>query len=820
MRTRKRTSPRRSLLGRATFAFFTLLILGGGLFGTLWATGVIAFGAEPSREGQVAFPATAQAIPAFTKITQKHLINPETQKLHIRWVEEENVQPSMMRDLGEIIGRVTTHDISPSRILTEGNLLPKGTRPGLTAGVPPGKRAMTLDVSKIPGLESLRRGDVFDLLTSLPVRKESETASNVEYGVLLGGIKPPDTRAGQLQRQTGVKVLVRGGVMVAHTKGAEQSTEGGNALVVPVNPSRRTSEPQVNATIAVDPNEVMPITEALGLDVKIFCVAHSGHPEHPQAESFPELKLDGLVAVPATVQSVKAFSRITQADLADPVTGKLNVYYFSPDRIGEDWLTEFGELVGRVVSHDVEAGFIFSESDLMPPGTPEGLAASVPKGQVAVMVPEGRIEGLEDLQAGDRFDVLSTLPDKMATQAPPRLDWATVMGGQPIAEDAKIYEQLRTGIRNLTRDAVKLTANDDDKTAIALKPEEVTPFSQMLGRKDVTLQVVAHSGRKSKMVFQVPRSIQSDAPAFVSLPEEAESDENLRPSSDPAVEPQEVKTPVTTRPIKAFSLLTVEDFVDPATGQIRYVNFPVTEGGPDWETDITKLIDRVAARDIPGDGRRIRSNDLLPPGTRPGVVAGIPPGMVAFTLSSQKADGLGNLKVGDEFLMVASRPFRIDDFGADVRWSVNGRSAHEQTASVGGLFEQADVTVVLKRGVLLFASEPENRTVRDRARSLETQQHLGPDGNVLTTVNKVNPVVESYEVAVQDFVIALDPKDVATLSEALNTNASMHAVLQTGNPQAESDMPEINENRPLTKARFIEHIRGQERSRELWLSKH
>lgn len=826
MRARKTT--RRSWVGTLFLVVGVLLITGGGVFGSLWAAGYIQFGPqEPSREGQIAFPATAQPIPAFTRISREHLINPQTNDLHVIWLPEHLVSEKMIRDLGQLIGRVAAHDINPNAVLTESNLMPKGTRPGLTAGVPPGKRSMTLDASRVPGLESLRRGDVFDLLTALPVRDETEPDSNVEYGVLLGGIKPPDMRAGRLQRQSGVKVLVRGGVMVAHTKGKEQSTEGGAALVVPPAGNRRSQQLSVDATIAIDPQEVMPLTEALGLDVPIYCVAHSGHPDNPAEESFPELDLAGLVAVPATIRPIKAFSRITQADLADPVTGKLNVYYFSQEQIAADWLTEFDEIVGRVVATDVDAGFIFSESQLMPPGTPEGLAAAIPHDKVGLAVETGRIEGLDELKAGDRFDVLSTLPQSMASQGPPQMDWATTMGGQPPAEDEEIYQQLRTGLRIVVRDALKLIDEESgDKTVIAVGAEEVTSLSQMLGREDVALQVIARPVQKPRSPpipsDQMAKSAgaSSKRVGFVSH-EDDRLTTKLRVQALTGADAIEgkVRVPLVARPVKAFQKLAVEDFINPTTGKANEIELSQSQlHEPAWRnsiTDIKHLLDRVVAMDIAA-GYPIKSDELLPEGTRPGVVGGIPPGMVAFSLSSLKVQGLSELKVGDEFLLVAARPFRVNDLGDGVQWSLRGGNLQEQTAGIGGLFEQAQVKTILGGGRLLFASERENQTIREKSSKVETQQLLSPDGSLVTST-RTEPIVESYEVAAQNFVVALKPRDVASLSEAISTGTSIHAVLKTGNAQVSKVSPVISENQPLSNAHFIEHIRGNERKRELWL---
>ena len=67
------------------------------------------------------------------------------------------------------------HDKAPGFVFTERDFLPKGTLPGLVAGIPPGKRALTLDAGKLRGIDLLQIGDHLDLLAAVPVDRLQST---------------------------------------------------------------------------------------------------------------------------------------------------------------------------------------------------------------------------------------------------------------------------------------------------------------------------------------------------------------------------------------------------------------------------------------------------------------------------------------------------------------------------------------------------------------------------------------------------------------------------------------------------------------------
>ena len=354
------TSRRRSSIFRTIGIVFVLLfVVTGGIVASLWGLGF--FGTEISREGMLAYPALARPVPAYSAISREDLLHPETGELHVVWLQETSISESMIRDLRLVVGRVAKKDISPGIVLTEGVLFPQGTRPGLAAGIPPGKRALSVDVEKIEGLGLLRQGDDFDLFVSFPKTKDDDASKNqVEYASLIGGIKPPKSRTGSIAQRRGVHRIAQGARMVLLTRGTETSTAGQQGLVVDAQSRRKQSV--VRATIAIDPEESSILTEVLSLDDAVaYCVAHSGHPDD-QVEETEAISIEGLVPVIAASQPIDALSAISPEHLADSATGQPNVYYFPPEKVAAHWVTDVSQLAGRVVRNNVAKGMILTET--------------------------------------------------------------------------------------------------------------------------------------------------------------------------------------------------------------------------------------------------------------------------------------------------------------------------------------------------------------------------------------------------------------------------------------------------------------------------
>ncbi|HND53185.1 MAG TPA: hypothetical protein PLV92_12335, partial [Pirellulaceae bacterium] len=92
----------------------------------------------------IAVPICARPVPAYTKIVRDHLFNSKTGKFAYVYLRREDIKPGTLTSMSEILGRVLVHDKSEGYAFTERDFAPQGTREGLTAGIPLGKRAYRL----------------------------------------------------------------------------------------------------------------------------------------------------------------------------------------------------------------------------------------------------------------------------------------------------------------------------------------------------------------------------------------------------------------------------------------------------------------------------------------------------------------------------------------------------------------------------------------------------------------------------------------------------------------------------------------------------
>lgn len=131
-----------STLGTALVV--VLAIAGIGV--SLWAVGLIDLSRfrSPSRSlaGLVAIPTPAVRIPAHSRVTRDHFWDAKNQRFTFIYLQPRSVTKEMYTSLGDIIGRVLDHDKQPGYVFTESDFLPKGTREGIVACIPAGKRAV------------------------------------------------------------------------------------------------------------------------------------------------------------------------------------------------------------------------------------------------------------------------------------------------------------------------------------------------------------------------------------------------------------------------------------------------------------------------------------------------------------------------------------------------------------------------------------------------------------------------------------------------------------------------------------------------------
>jgi Flp pilus assembly protein CpaB len=278
-------------------------------FAALWLTGVINPGrwfrasSQLSRRGMVAIPVSGVPIPAYTRITRDHLWNPKAGAFALIYLRPEQVSPDIVRSQMAIIGRVMDHDKPPAYAFTEADFLPPGTKPGLVAGIPAGKRAMRVPADKITGLVGLLAGDRFDLISALPI-----DAAGAGGGALGGGLYSKQlelqARLTNWQKQATVRVIVQNGNVVQPMT-TRQVPVANNTLTSGLVIRTR---PVQEVVIAVAPAEVARLAEALAVNAEISCVPRSGRPDDPRDSTTPELSpfspFGGAVARPTTATYV------------------------------------------------------------------------------------------------------------------------------------------------------------------------------------------------------------------------------------------------------------------------------------------------------------------------------------------------------------------------------------------------------------------------------------------------------------------------------------------------------------------------------------
>ena len=248
---------------------------------------VLALSRNPSAapRGRVAVPVSARAIKAYSKITRDDFVDLKTQSIAVEYLDPKSITPEILTDLHKILGRVLDHDKPADYVFTVHDFLPEGTRSGLVAGIPAGKRALRIDASKVDGIFGLNLGDRFDMVATIAVDKDG--ASKLQhFGGVYGSQLAIQANLTNYSKQATVHVIVQNGVVVSPLETRQ----------VPITVSSltqgmltRTKSVQ-EIVVAVDPPEVAALTEALAVDAELTCVPRSGRPDDPPTSVTPDLK--------------------------------------------------------------------------------------------------------------------------------------------------------------------------------------------------------------------------------------------------------------------------------------------------------------------------------------------------------------------------------------------------------------------------------------------------------------------------------------------------------------------------------------------------
>jgi Flp pilus assembly protein CpaB len=267
-------------------AVTTVTVVFAGIF-LLWTTGTVDFKGlfvkkpENRTAGLVAVPVSGMKVPAYAQVTRDHLWDRQAGQISVIYLRPQEVSADMMRDLGQILGRVVRREKPAGYLFTEEDFFPKGTRPGIVAGIPPGKRALRVDAERVFGLQGLQQGDRFDLVSAIPL--DSGRAAVSSGGGLYAKQMEMQATLNNWNKQATVTPLVSNGLVVEpvlprNTVVTNSSLVGGQTM---------GSKPVMEVIIAIDPAEVVRLTEALAINAQIHCLPRSGRPEDDPAVSVP-----------------------------------------------------------------------------------------------------------------------------------------------------------------------------------------------------------------------------------------------------------------------------------------------------------------------------------------------------------------------------------------------------------------------------------------------------------------------------------------------------------------------------------------------------
>jgi Flp pilus assembly protein CpaB len=281
------------------------------LFGGLWWVGAIDVSrlfAKPERStaGLVPVPVAPRTVRNYTKISRDDFWDPKNNRLSVIYLPPNAVSKEMLTQLSDILGRVLNHEKAPGFAFTESDFFPRGTREGIVAGIPPGKRAIRVPAEKVEGFYDLHPGDRFDLLATIPISGRSGAGapnlSNV--GGVYGQQLALQAQLTNWQRQATVHVMVQNGVVVQPMTTRQVPvfqntlTQGGVTRMRPVQ----------EIVIAIEPDEVAELTQAMAVDAKISVVPRSGRPG------------DAIDSVTPDLRPVSPFAGIGAAAMAQPDT--------------------------------------------------------------------------------------------------------------------------------------------------------------------------------------------------------------------------------------------------------------------------------------------------------------------------------------------------------------------------------------------------------------------------------------------------------------------------------------------------------------------
>ncbi len=262
--------------------------------------------------GKVIVPISSQVIPAYSAVAREHLIDRRTNTFSTYVMREDRLPKGALLSNMDILTRVLKRDKPNGMMFVESDFYPKGTRPGPTAGVPSGMRALRLRASAVPGLHGLQQGDRFDIVMTTEVEIEEQRAPSRSAGrprldfdgpyasLLKADLNAPEPRPAPVvkRRYAEVHVVVENGLVVQPVHKREETRLTATLL----RGAKREVKPVEELIIAIAPKEVSALNHALAVEAMLQVAMRSGQAEDPKAPAdqgkIPDLVVDPMVVRP------------------------------------------------------------------------------------------------------------------------------------------------------------------------------------------------------------------------------------------------------------------------------------------------------------------------------------------------------------------------------------------------------------------------------------------------------------------------------------------------------------------------------------------
>jgi len=593
-----------------------------------------------------------------------------------------------MLNINSIIGRVVKRDKRARLGFQESTFFPQGTPEGIAGATPAGMRAITLDATRLIGVHALSAGDQIDLLASFPVDAGSgDFSSSIIPGQTTASGKKGESSEPHLLAQNAVVLKP---VYVRNEASTSASLTQG---------TRVQNIPKYEVAIAVKPDDLIPLQRALNQSLPITCVAHSMKPAS-ETQIVALVEDSDTVMVPVTVHPVLAYNVVTREAFVSTATRTLKVEAMSRSQVAKmDVISALDEALGAVAKHDIPAGRFLRRSDLLngPPGqvapsqklstqqTPSGAANPVhnryqfvalqqpatdsapsatavgdrpaitrfvPPGRTAFAIPWNRVYGSEHLQIGDEVDLMASYSlertdkkEEMETRADgtaivrksdalsvreTERTWGNSFGfrAEPwfVATDAIVIAPVgfpppASAMRALGEQLNRPSSSANSQTGfsgppviIAVEDRDVEAVAAALATRDALFSVGFHSNNS------VDGSL-------------APGSKQIVVASEPLAPYQEFNESIWQGNRRRITsrLVSAEDarFDDALTVD-----------------DVRLYYGRVFGR-AKSRGDCLTAADFLPPGTKPGLAAGVPAGYTFVPVADRVIEGLDSFVAED-----------------------------------------------------------------------------------------------------------------------------------------------------------------------------